>query len=352
MDFVCYSDWAELPASANSLFEQASRESIFFSRPWFENLSNTLPGENQAMLLACVVENDQVLAIIPFIKTSDGQLAPLTHLYSSLYTALLVEDIQDKAIQCLVKGLSQLPTDTFQFSPVAENDTNLQELQPFMQASGFECHQNFRFYNWTHHVNGQSFQAYMSERPARIRNTIGRKQRKLQREHGYQIRLFIDQNIDQALEDFRLVYQSSWKARELYDAFIKGLAHTLARAGWLRLAILYIDKKPAAAQFWFVVHKNASIFKLAYDEAWKQYSPGSILIHYLMEYVIEVDKVKEIDFLTGNDKYKQDWMTERRQRIAVFCGKPKQPRGRTEIKTGIKTWIKIGKFFDFLRNRF
>lgn len=343
MDFVCYSDWVELPPSANTLFEQASRESIFFSRPWFENLSNTVLAKQQTVFLACVVEKDNVLAIIPLVKNADGQLAPLTHLYSSLYTALLLENIKDEAIQCLVDGLNRLPTKTFQFSPVAEKDSNLQKLQPFMQASGFECHENFRFYNWTHFVQGQSFEEYMLERPPRVRNTIARKQRKLQREQGYDIQLFTDKNIDLAMKDFKAVYQASWKAKELYEEFITGLANNLSKSGWLRLAILYIAGKPAAAQFWFVVHQKASIFKLAYDETWKQYSPGSILIHYLMQYVIEVDKVIEIDFLTGNDKYKQDWMTERRQRVAVFCGKPKQP----PVRTGSKT----KSLLSFLKNK-
>ena len=98
----------------------------------------------------------------------------------------------------------------------------------------------------------------------------------------------------------------------------------------MRLAILYIEDKPAAAQFWFVAHGKASIFKLVYDEAWKQYSPGSILISYLMEHVIEIDKVGEIDFLTGNDAYKQDWMSERRQRWSVSFYKANKPRGVIE----------------------
>jgi len=40
-----------------------------------------------------------------------------------------------------------------------------------------------------------------------------------------------------------------------------------------------------------------------------------------MEYVIDIDKVDEVDFLTGNDAYKQDWMSERRQRYALSCVK-------------------------------
>jgi CelD/BcsL family acetyltransferase involved in cellulose biosynthesis len=92
-----------------------------------------------------------------------------------------------------------------------------------------------------------------------------------------------------------------------------------SKAGWSRLAVLYIKGQPVAAQLWFVCHDKAVIFRLAYDKAWKSYSPGSILTCFLMEYVIDTDKVEEIDFLTGNDAYKQDWMSVRRERYAMCC---------------------------------
>ncbi len=170
----------------------------------------------------------------------------------------------------------------------------------------------------------------MASRPSRVRNTINRKQRKLQREHDYAIRLFTDANLQQALQDYHRVYRASWKANELYPGFIEGLAQCLSLPGWLRLAILYIDDKPAAAQFWFVAHRKASIFKLVYDQAWKHYSPGSILISHLMQHVIDIDQVEEIDFLTGNDAYKQDWMSERRQRWSITLFRPHSPRGVVE----------------------
>ncbi len=80
-------------------------------------------------------------------------------------------------------------------------------------------------------------------------------------------------------------------------------------AGWSRLAILYIKEQPVAAQVGFVHHQNASILRLVYDKAWRQYPTGSILTSYLMEYVIEIDNVNEIDLLTGYDAYKQDCVT-------------------------------------------
>jgi CelD/BcsL family acetyltransferase involved in cellulose biosynthesis len=128
------------------------------------------------------------------------------------------------------------------------------------------------------------------------------------------------------MADYHAVYTASWKANEQYVDFLDGMVAALSKPGWSRLAVLYVGNSPVAAQLWFVVHGRASIFRLAYDEAWRQYSPGSILTGHLMEYVIDTDRVEEIDFLTGNDAYKQDWMSERRERFLLSGVKNVAPK--------------------------
>ena len=56
------------------------------------------------------------------------------------------------------------------------------------------------------------------------------------------------------------------------------------------------------------------------------YSPGTILTQYLMRYVIDTDKVAEIDFLTGNEHYKQDWMTVRREHLGIRFAKQSEQK--------------------------
>lgn len=319
MEFVCYTDWAQLPEGTNALLAQTAKESVFFSRPWFENLLRNAPEDCHGILLACVVEGDELLALLPLKKKSDAHWYALTNLYSSLYTLLLANNRQQEVVEYLVQGLIQLQFSSLRLDPVATDDPNLQQFQQAMEASGIACQRTFRFYNWIHRTHGETFEDYLAARPTRVRNTLARKARKLEREYGYSIRLFVDNELPLALADYTAVYHRSWKANELYGDFIDGLARSLSQPGWLRLAILYVDEKPVAAQFWFVVHGKASIFKLVYDEQWRQYSPGSILTSYLMKHVIDIDKVEEIDFLTGNDAYKQEWMSERRERSTLYC---------------------------------
>ncbi len=354
MKFNCYNNWNQLPKNSSTLFEKAEKDSLFFSRQWFENLISTALDDDQKLLLACVVDEDtndegtddekSVLAILPLITRANNEWSSLCHSYSSLYSFLLAgnyqQNDQQKILSCLCDGLKELPFDYLTLEPIAEDDHNINSLQQVMESSGFSCHRHFRFYNWFHRTQGQTFTEYMADRPSKVRNTISRKQRKLEREHGYEIRLHTDDDIEQALADYHDIYKVSWKANEQYEGIVQGFTDRASKSGWTRLAILYIEDKPVAAHLWFVVHRKASIFRLVYDQDWKQYSPGSILMSYLMKYVIDIDKVEEIDFLTGNDRYKQDWMSERRERWGLTCVKKCEPEERVNLLTKITRTLK------------
>jgi hypothetical protein len=331
MKFVCYSNWDQLPGSANALFEQAAKDSIFFSRPWFERLATAIFDDDHTMTLACVVTGNNVMAILPLMKSAGNTWYSLKHRYTPSYSLLLADDDPQHILACLAQGLSQLPLKGLLLEPVADKDSKLVGLQRVMESTGFSCERIFRQYNWIFRVQGQSYEDYMAARPAKLRNTISRKKRKLEREHGYDIRLFTGDEVPQVMSDYYAVYSASWKANEQYVDFLDDIVASFSKAGWTRLGVLYIKGQPAAAQLWFVHHGKASIFRLAYDKAWRQYSTGSILTSFLMEYVIDIDGVEEIDFLTGNDAYKQDWMSDRRERFALSCVKTVKPVGRCEL---------------------
>lgn len=329
MKFVCYKAWDELPAGAADLFALSAARSVFFSRPWFETLATHSLGEHRSLLLAGVIVDDALQALLPLARQGDGSLLALSHNYTPAYNILLTQHDQPAVLACLAQGLAQLPARSVQLAPVDPADTDVEHLQRVFSASGFTCHEGFRFYNWIHPVGGRSFAEYLAGRPARLRNTIVRKQRKLAREHGYDIKLYSGRDVPAAMPDYYTSYNASWKATEQYHALLDGLVARFSSAGWTRLAVLYVENRPVAAQLWFVAHGKASIFRLAYDEAWKAYSPGSILTAYLMEHVIDVEQVGEIDFLNGNEVYKQDWMSLRRERWSlVLANESSGPQGR------------------------
>lgn len=340
MKFKVYSSLDQLSDQANQLFAEFEKKSLFYSKPWFENLTlNSLkPTENP--FYACVIDGDDVLAILPLLKRTEGEWDALSSNFSNLFTPLVHHESQHDILSCLARGLLDSDFQYLQITPYDDDNVIVHDFKKTLETVGFQCHRHPVFYNWFYSVNQQSFKDYLTTRPPNLRNTIKRKHRKLEREQGCHIKLYktLDDNLEQAVNDYNQVYSASWKANEPFDEFIKGLAQSFAKEDWLRLAILYVDDKPIAGQFWFVSYGKASIFRLAYDQSWSKYSPGSILTSFLMEYVIDTDQVEEIDFLMGNDKYKQDWMSERRERWSLNCRKEKSKLNKIEK---IKRFLKL-----------
>ena len=60
--------------------------------------------------------------------------------------------------------------------------------------------------------------------------------------------------------------------------------------------------------------RRAYIFKLAYDEEYAKWSAGTVLTAHMFRHELDIDRVVEIDYLTGDDPYKGAWMTQRRER--------------------------------------
>jgi CelD/BcsL family acetyltransferase involved in cellulose biosynthesis len=158
---------------------------------------------------------------------------------------------------------------------------------------------------WVAHVKGKSFADYWEERPSQLRNTFKRKSGKS--EIVCTVYTAFDET---AWEAYESVYAQSWKPEEGSPAFLRDMAMSESAAGCLRLAVARIDGEPVAAQLWTVENDTALIHKLAYRSDLRDLSPGTILSEAIFRHVIDLDKVSLIDFGTGDDGYKKDWMDE------------------------------------------
>ena len=59
-----------------------------------------------------------------------------------------------------------------------------------------------------------------------------------------------------------------------------------------------------AAQYWTVQDGVGTVLKLAYDEAWKAISPGTVLSAHMIRLLL-AEGVGELDYGRGDDAYKR-----------------------------------------------
>ena len=145
--------------------------------------------------------------------------------------------------------------------------------------------------------------AWWASRPGALRNTVQRKAKK----GVVDIQLLTDFDPG-SWAAYEQIYAASWKPEEGDPALLRAFAEMENARGTFRMGIARIDGVPVAAQYWTVEDGTAFIHKLAHVEDSLKASPGTLLSAALFRHVIEVDGVKRIDFGTGNDGYKRDWM--------------------------------------------
>ena len=213
--------------------------------------------------------------------------------------------------------------------PLDADSAWLAALQQALREAGYWTDRFFCFGNWFQPVPAGGFSAYWAQRPSMLRSSVERGRRRLDRKGAWHIEIHSNdpQGVERALQAYLTVYAQSWKNPEPCPDFMPGLVRTAAREGWLRLGVLWLQDQPLAAQVWLVHGAKANIYKLAYVKGQEKLSAGSALTAALMQHVMDVDRVSEVDYLSGDDAYKRDWMAQRRERVGLLAFNPRRPQG-------------------------
>ena len=211
-------------------------------------------------------------------------------------------------------------------------DASSEWLPAFEAAAikaGYWTDRFFCFGNWYQPVPAGGYAVYWTQRPSALRHSVERGRRRLDKGGDWSVSIVTSNadDLDTAIAAYEQVYAQSWKLPEPCPGFIPGLIRTAAREGWLRLGVLRFNGQPLASQLWLVHAGKANIYKLAYVKGFENFSAGWVLTAALMQYVMEVDGVGEVDFLSGDDAYKADWMAMRRERVGLLACHTRHWRG-------------------------
>jgi|GEM_PF-6436652 len=154
-------------------------------------------------------------------------------------------------------------------------------------------------------VRIDNFEEYWRSRPSKLKNTVLRKSKKLNSLNAvYRI---TDHPTDTDIEDYWEVYNKSWKKNEPNRDFITWVLNNYSERHSVYLGFVYIDNSPVASQIWLKENNEYYIFKLAQICEFDNFSPGTLLTHYLLK-SFSTNKEIVVNFLFGLESYKEMWM--------------------------------------------
>ena len=296
----------------------APAPSPFDRAEWYSLLADT--GLTPLIAIAGDAEEQAALAL-----TEDaGRITPLRNWYSFTWRQFAPDgEHGDQLLSDIARQLKSRGH-RVTLEPVPDEDGSATRLARAFAKSGWRVEVTACDTNHVLHVGGQSFAQYWADRPGQMRTTLKRKAKKVETK--------ILTDFDGAMwDEYERIYASSWKPEEDHPAMLRRFAELEGQAGRLRFGLAWHEGSPVAAQCWTVENGTAFIHKLAYLESARKLSAGTTLSAALFERVIDTDRVELVDFGTGDQSYKSDWMNAVRPRYRIDCFDMKNPRAWADL---------------------
>ncbi len=320
-------NFSDLPTALNALFAAGAEESFFNLPEWYDIVARhgLEPGwsprlyvSGGAGLIGCVAQGED-----------GGEIRGCCNMYTIDHAVLAASasNLARTEVQQLFTEIARENpyTDGILLPGLDRQDARFAAALAGLKHGGFLARPYFCWGTWYEATHGVDFDTYFAARPSALKNTWRRKLAAFEKSSPIGFRT--SGNIDSFVLDYEDVYRRSWKTPEPFPDFLPALMRMAASKGALRFGVLEADGIPVAVQFWIVWKNRAIIYKLAYDQKWGAFSPGTLLTFHMIRHVLEHDRPDEINFGRGDDNYKKLWMSARRERWGIEAANPRSLRG-------------------------
>ena len=311
-----YRDWDSIVDAFGPELSREARSCLFDRLDWFRLVAFHSPPAGELLALKA---GDGDAATWLFLSVDGGCARAFANWYSLRFSAI---GGTEATLTLLAQELRDVHPhiDRVELYPLRQDDL----LPAAFTKAGWLTRTRPASTRWLIDTKDMNFDGYWATRGSQLRNTARRKTKAA----GLDIRIHCSFDPD-AWRGYEHVYQNSWKPAEGSPAFLRALAEQEGAAGTLRLGLAFKDGEAIAAQLWLVENGTATIHKLAYTQEARNLSPGTILSVEMFRHVLDVDKVELIDFGTGDDGYKADWMERSEPLNRMLAFNPRTLKGLT-----------------------
>ncbi len=258
------------------------------------------------------------------LRRNGARMESLTNWYAFTWADMRTSGLTDCTMaEDLARDLARR-TVRVELSKLPEDDGTEGRLANAFEKAGWIVLRSPCDTNHILKLRGRDYCEYLADRPGRVRTTLKRKAKKVE------VTLATSFS-DEDWAFYEDIYADSWKPEEGDPAMLRRFAEGESVSGRYRFGLARHEGTPVAAQFWTVDSGIAYIHKLAHRESARPLSPGTTVTAALLQHVINTDGVTMVDFGTGDDPYKRDWMEDTRTRWRLSCLRPGSPRNWPDI---------------------
>jgi CelD/BcsL family acetyltransferase involved in cellulose biosynthesis len=177
------------------------------------------------------------------------------------------------------------------------------------------------------------YEGYLAARSRNFRSQLGRRRRKLEKEHELGFRLTAGAaELEADLDTFFRLHEERWEERggsssgaEDAQSFQRRFAAAALERGWLRLWTAEVDGEPAASWYGWRIGNR---YCYALSGLAKRYEPqalGTVLLAHTIEQAA-AEGASVYDLMWGDEGYKRRFETGRREASTWVLGRRRHPR--------------------------
>jgi hypothetical protein len=322
IEVKAFDDIEAVAADAGGALDRATQRNLHDRLEWFRLAEAYRPSQGRARIWRA--DDGAGGRAWLFLSVDRGGAAEALALWYTLAFRPVFAGEGDRValIAAIARALRQDHIVSVTLAPVPENDGTIGVLRDGFAAAGWWTRARTESVNWVADTQDRNFADYWRARPGALRSTAARKAR------AAELDIAIHRSFDaDAWIAYEEVYAASWKPAEGSPLFLRALGRVEGAAGTLRLGIARHEGQAVAAQLWTVENGVATIHKLAYADDAREISPGTLLSAAMFGAAIDADHVDLIDFGTGDDAYKADWMDRSRPLYRFIAYDLRRPRG-------------------------
>lgn len=311
-------------AQWNALWNGQAESSPFDSFLWFETWQNYY-AKSLKPFYVLVFDSQKLIAAIPFIQQYERQfgiklcivsIMANSHSYRTrilLDNAYRIEEIWPDIVKRIS---SHVKWDLLRFREFLVTDESI----AFLRGENVRLKLRHSFEekkNPPYLLLNNSWEELYNSLKGHFRRNLNRRVRNAEKQFTTVTHsVFNDKNmpLDSWLHDGFELENSGWKgenkssilSKKEHTAFYLEMAQKYGEEGHFYSSKIYFGDKLVAFNYSFILKDVFYLLKVAYNQEYSKYSPGQIMIYYLLQDLFKRG-IKEFDFLGPLMSWKQDW---------------------------------------------
>jgi len=287
-----------------------------YLKTWWETRGGGEWPEDSLLVLAAAFEEDELVGVAPLFQAENVLGKPALMFVGAIEVSDFLDFIvTPENLQPFISGLMDflLKEDLPRWDLL--DLVNIIEESPTLAVLKKEADHR----SWSHNqvilqpapyipLPG-NFDQYLAGIDKKQRHEIRRKLRNVEQDLA-ESELYITEEpekLEADVDAFLDMMAQDPHKREFLTETMRQHLHNTARFalenGWLQLAFFTLDGNKAAANMSFNYNHRLWLYNSGWDWEYREYSPGWILIAYLIRWASE-NGVEEFDFMRGDEPYK------------------------------------------------